>query len=57
VVPMRVPLAGQAIALLARTWQSDPGLRLMSSAQGVPVRVSVAARMQTPARHAGAVSG
>lgn len=57
VVPLRVPIAGQAIALLARSWQTDPELRRMSSAWGVPVRASVAARMQTPARYAGPASG
>lgn len=57
VVPLRVPIAGQAIALLAKSWQTDPELRRMSSAWGVPVRASVAVRMQTPARLAGSVSG
>jgi hypothetical protein len=53
VLRMRVPLAGQAIALMARTWQADSALRAMSSFEGVPIRVSVAVRMQSGARHAG----
>jgi len=56
-VPLRVPIAGQAIALLARSWQTEPQLRRMSSAKAVPIRVSVAVRMQTPARYGGTVSG
>lgn len=52
VVPLRVPVAGHALAALARAWQTDPGMRSMASAQGVPVRVSAAVRMQSPARHA-----
>lgn len=57
VVALRVPLAGQAIAVLARAWQTDPALRRMSSSQGVPIRVAVAIRMQTPARFVGAGEG
>ncbi|MFZ9408065.1 MAG: hypothetical protein ACO26U_13355 [Burkholderiaceae bacterium] len=54
VLRMRVPLAGQAIAVLARAWQTDPLLRAMVELNGVPIRVSVAVRMQSGARHAGA---
>ena len=57
VVALRVPLAGQAIAVLARAWQSDPMLRQMSSNQGLPVRVKIAIRMQTPARFVGSGAG
>jgi len=57
VLRMRVPLAGQAIALMARNWQTDPALRAMGGRDGVLIRVSVAVRMQSGARHTGGDPG